>query len=290
MPRVLKLFSAVPDEDVEPLRSRYVDDAHFDTLIRGEDVDVLKPDGSPLLMFRHRAIPGNVCARAYPALQRAAVASTNRGDAAGGMRQRVKLDGTISRTQQSPPILSGVMGMFDRTVRLPYCRTTAYTARDVDGWRASLPFIRAAHAVYRDSRAAQYLVQRLIVNRTERDWIIPGTVFSTVTVNRNWRTAVHRDEGDWPDGFGVMSALSAGRYDGCFLVFPKYRVAVDMRTQDVLLADVHELHGNTPFVGTAGEYDRISTVLYYRRNLRYCGTAAEELEKVKRRRPGDRLT
>ena len=35
---------------------------------------------------------------------------------------------------------------------------------------------------------------------------------------------------------------------GC-LVFPKYRIAVDIRSQDVLLCDVHEYHGNSPITG-----------------------------------------
>jgi hypothetical protein len=35
-----------------------------------------------------------------------------------------------------------------------------------------------------------------------------------------------------------------------------------MRDRDVLLADVHEWHGNTPLLGVPGGYQRISTVFY----------------------------
>ena len=31
---------------------------------------------------------------------------------------------------------------------------------------------------------------------------IPGTCFSTVTINRNFRTALHQDAGDFKEGFG----------------------------------------------------------------------------------------
>jgi hypothetical protein len=73
------------------------------------------------------------------------------------------------------------------------------------------------------------------------------------------------------------------------LVFPQYRVAVDLGTRDVLLADVHEWHGNTPLVGAGGEYERVSCVFYYRTGMRHCRPPAEELEWARRRRPGERL-
>ena len=94
------------------------------------------------------------------------------------------------------------------------------------------------------------------VQQTPREWIIPGTVFSTITVNRN---LFHRPQrpSDLREGFGVLSVIHAGQYSGGYLVFPKYEVAVDLCSRDVLLADVHEFHGNTLIVGTPGDYERI---------------------------------
>jgi hypothetical protein len=148
---------------------------------------------------------------------------------------------------------------------------TEYTAKDVQGWFGVLPFIRAVDDVFQRELPDRYEAQMRAVQETPSEYIIPGTVFTTVTVNRNWRTAVHKDKGDLKDGFGVMSVLDAGEYQGGYLCFPKWRVAVDMRSQDVLLADVHEYHGNTPISGEEGEYERLATVLYYRTNMRRCG-------------------
>jgi hypothetical protein len=156
-------------------------------------------------------------------------------------------------------------------------------------WTEVLPFAKAVNDVFKVELSDRYRAQLEAVRQTPKEFVIHGTVFSTITVNRNFRTAVHKDAGDLKEGFGVMSVLRAGDYEGCYLVFPKYRVAVDMGTRDVLLADVHEWHGNSPLIGTKGEYNRISTVLYYRSNMRHCGTAAEELERVKNRKPGDPL-
>jgi hypothetical protein len=87
------------------------------------------------------------------------------------------------------------------------------------------------------------------------------------------------------EGFGVLTVLHAGTYTGGHLVFPKYRVAVDLRTGGVLLADVHEAHGNTPLIGTPGSFVRLSLVCYYRAGMRACGSASEENARAKRLEP-----
>lgn len=55
-----------------------------------------------------------------------------------------------------------------------------------------------------------------------------------------------------------------------------------MDSFDVVLFDPHEVHGNTPIapLGKA-PYERITAVHYYRKNMIYCGTAAQELELAK---------
>jgi hypothetical protein len=288
--KAIRLISTLPSEAAAALKATFLDGRHYGTLLGGADADVYKPDGSPLLLFRHRALPAWVCEQAYPDLWRAARSTSNRGTAAGAKRPaRVKRDGTLSRTTYAEPVESGVIGYFDRNARFPYCRTTAYTARQVGGWARVQPFIRAVNAVFRTELSDRYEAQLAAVRQTPPDYVIRGTVFTTVTVNRNYVSAVHKDQGDLPEGFGVMSVLRAGEYEGGFLCFPSYRVAVDMRTRDVLLADVHEWHGNTPIVGAAGGYERVSCVFYFRTGMRHCLPPEEELRHAKRRRPGDPL-
>jgi hypothetical protein len=282
--------SCLTDAAADALRATHLDWRHYGTLLAGEDVDVYKPDGSLLLALRTGALPDGDCDRAHPALRLAARTTNNRGVAAGGGRAaRRKRDGTLSRTTYAAGVDSGIAGYFDRTAREPYCRTTAFTGTEVRAWRAAQPFVRAVDAVFRRELPGRYEAQMRAVRRTPPEWVIRGTAFTTVTVNRNYRSAVHKDEGDLREGFGVLSVLRAGEYEGGHLVFPKYRVAVDLRTRDVLLADVHEWHGNTPIVGEDGEYERVSCVFYFRRGMVHCLPPARELERAKRRRPGDRL-
>lgn len=68
---------------------------------------------------------------------------------------------------------------------------------------------------------------------------------------------------------------------------PRYGIAVDCRSRDIACFDVHEVHGNTDFVGS--RYERISVVCYYREMMYKCGTALEELERAKNRKLGDKL-
>jgi hypothetical protein len=65
-------------------------------------------------------------------------------------------------------------------------------------------------------------------------------------------------------------------------------VAVDVQNYAVLLMDVHKWHGNTPFDPDPDKnpkvgFERVSLVMYYRKNMIACGTAQEEGERAKRK-------
>jgi hypothetical protein len=270
MTNQLHLCFSLSDEDADALKGKKVNEDHFDYLLGGADWDVFKPqDGSPLLLLRSQILPADLCRDARPSLVAAARPTLNRKTAAG----------------HGDPVLSGVMGYFPRKVREPFCRPTAFTVEEAVKWKAVQPLIRAVDAVFKDKLPDRYAAQLDMVRRTDPAWVIHGTAFTTVTVNLNVQYAVHKDKGDLPQGFGVLTVIRDRDYDGGYLVFPKYRVAVDMDTRDVLLADVHEWHANTEL----GDGDRISAVFYYMTRMIDCGTPTEEEERLKARWPGDPL-
>ncbi len=289
MTRTYPIFSCLLDEDVEALKGKFLDERDYDLLVGYEDADVLKPDGTPLLMLRQQVISSEVLMAAYKPLRRAARPTMNSKAAPGGRFHRIKRDGTRSNVNEANQVRSGYAGFVDRTQREPFCRATAYTRDDVEGWKEIKRFVREVDAVFQSECPERYAAQMEVASQTDAAWIIPGTAFTTVTVNRNFRTTTHKDGGDLPEGFGVMTVAHAEGYDGFYLCFPKYRVAVDMRPGDVLLADVHEYHGNTPYTETADDWERISTVMYYRYRMRKCGTPEQELEQAKLRQAGDPL-
>jgi hypothetical protein len=124
---------------------------------------------------------------------------------------------------------------------------------------------------------------------------IKNTAFSSVTLNRNFRTGLHQDAGDFREGFGNLSVIERGEYSGGYTIFPRYGVGIDLRTGDFVAMDVHEWHCNTelyetpeqakrnkklpdiykddPETGTQGSnkpYSRVSFVCYLREKLRQC--------------------
>jgi hypothetical protein len=285
------------------LAAHQLGDDSYDILLT-DDADVYKPDGSLLCRLRQCVLSEGECAAAFPVWKDAAAPTFNRGYAAGMMTKEeadevlqghgigakqisatrarpIKHDGTVSNTNYAKKVQSGIVGYFDRSARNPYCRLTAYNLNHPNRFARVLPFIQKIDRQFKELVPDRYNRQRKFIHETSRDFYIHGTCFTTVTVNRNFQTAVHQDVGDLKEGFGVMSCLRRGRFDGCFFVFPKYRVALDMRTGCVLCADVHEWHGNSPMRGNKGMFERISLVLYYREKMMECQDAERELRRAK---------
>jgi hypothetical protein len=93
-------------------------------------------------------------------------------------------------------------------------------------------------------------------------------VFTTVTVNKSFRTAAHRDAGDLDSGLSNLLVVGSGDYTGGYLIFPEYRVAVNVRPGDLLLVNNHEIiHANTPIVLNNPQAERISLVCYFREKM-----------------------
>ena len=295
------------------MAGHFLDEAAYDTLLVPADGDVLvlKPDGTPLLCVCRQVLKGAAYRAAYMAIRPLALQAPqdNRGVAAGLLKDRervadlpsvarsravgkrsavryssLKRDGTVSTTSRGRVTPSFVAGYSDRSPRFPYCRQTAYTARYPERLQALVPCLRVISQLLQTHVPARYVAQAAVVARTVPEFIITGTVFTTLTVNRNWQTAVHRDVGDLKTGFGAMACFRAGDYAGGYYVMPQFRVAVDLYAGDVVLSDVHEWHGNTPLHGNPKAYERITMVCYYRERMVDCLPFAEELERVRRTR------
>ena len=101
---------------------------------------------------------------------------------------------------------------------------------------------------------------------------------TTVTVNKTFRTAAHRDAGDYSAGLSNLLVLSNnGNYSGGYLVFPEVRIAVNVRPGDLLLVNNHEvIHGNTPIVLNDDAAERISLVCYLREKMLELGSKEYE--------------
>lgn len=310
--KVYKVFPIMSDESADKLAGEFLDDEAYNLLLDKENADVYDAEtGAALLHFRKRKVRQNDALTAFDCLYDAATEYGNRGIAAGKMKYRntkdskearakkahnvdekdvrfkyVKRDGTVSKTNLAMTVPSGIVGAFDRNPRYPFCRLSKFTVENYDKVMKAMPFVRQVDAIFRENSPERYANQLEAANRTHKDYLFSGTAFSTITVNRNWRTAVHKDAGDLQSGFGVLSVLSRGLYSGGYFILPKYGVAVNIGHGDVLLADVHQWHCNTELVGISKHWTRLSCVFYFRKKIVGCQSLEQEIEISKRRKEG----
>ena len=295
------------------LAGTFADMSHYDMLLTPAegDVYVTKPNGQPLLVVLRKAITGAMYQATYAAVAPLARSTPhgNRGNAAGEIREHetvealksnmstrmlgsrskvrfrpIKKDGRVSSTNYSKIVASFVAGYVDRSPRFPYCRQTVYTNQHPARLVKLLPCLTHLTALFATHLPQRHAAQAAQCALTHPDFVIPQTVFTTLTINRNWATAFHTDAGDLPEGFGVMLCLRAGSYEGGYYVMPQYQIAVDLHAGDVILSDVHEYHGNTAIDGDVKRYERITMVCYFRAKMVQCGSMQEELTSVKQRK------
>ena len=170
-----------------------------------------------------------------------------------------------STTNYAKSVFSGVAGWYDRYPRIPYGRATSYTEKHPELFAKSYPFLQSLNRGFKELLPWRWNNQKRAADKIDPRFLVPETVFTTITVNKSFRTACHRDAGDLNDGLSNLLVLGDGEYTGGYLVFPEYRVAVNVRPGDLLLVNNHEIiHGNTEIKLNHENAERISLVCYFR--------------------------
>jgi hypothetical protein len=176
-----------------------------------------------------------------------------------------------STTNYAKSVFSGVAGWYDRYPRIPYGRATAYTENHPELFSKAYPFLQTLNKGFRELLPWRWGNQKAAADKLDPRFLVPGTVFTTLTVNKTFRTACHRDAGDLDSGLSNLLVLGSGEYTGGYLIFPEYRIAVNVRPGDLLLVNNHEIiHGNTPIVLNKPDdpsCERISVVCYFREKM-----------------------
>lgn len=184
----------------------------------------------------------------------------------------------ICATTYANSVHSGIAGWFDRYPRIPYGRATSYTRDHFDKFKMSYPFLQQLAQGFKDLLPWRYNNQMEAASKLDKSYLVPETPFTTITVNKSFRTACHYDAGDLNSGLSNLLTLSNnGNYTGCYLVAPEYRVAINIRPGDLLLINNHEvMHGNTEIVCHDEIAERISLVCYFREKMLELGSRAYE--------------
>lgn len=252
---------------------------------------VLKPDGKPLCVYLPGAMKDVATEEVYQILHSLrGHTSKNRGIASGSPRI---YDGAGKRAY-ALEVSSSIVGAIDPGGVYKYCRLTVWTGENLPKWRQLQPYLQEIAKNLKEHVPDRYANQMTEVGKTKPEWVVPGTPFSTVTVNNTYPTGVHTDKGDLDAGFSTIACIRRGNYTGGHLTFPEYRVSLDLQDGDLILMDAHEWHGNTAIVCACGNVlkslcpdcgaERISCVAYYRTKVAKCGTFDEELSRAAQRR------
>lgn len=289
----IRLRSRVSQRELSEKLGKIVTEDDFNVLLTGPAY-VRKPNGKPLCVYLPGAMKGHTTDEIYAILHSLRTITTdNRGFASGSARI---LSGGGTGRSYALPVPSMIAGAIDPSGTRKYCRLTAWTGENLPEWRALQPFLQEVARNLEAHVPDRYAAQARFAARAKPEWIVPGTPFSTITVNNTYPTGVHMDKGDLEEGFSTIACLRRGRYTGGYLTFPEYRVGVDMRDGDLILMDAHEWHGNTALVCGCGNRlhrgcaacgaERISVVSYMRSRIAECGTGEEELARAGRQRGG----
>jgi hypothetical protein len=180
----------------------------------------------------------------------------------------------MSDTTYGTAVHSGIAGWYDRYPRIPYGRATAYTKNRPDMFEMAYPFLQSLARGFKELLPWRYNNQMEAAETIDQRFRVPGTPFTTLTVNKTFRTACHFDAGDYDKGLSNLLVFSNnGNYSGGYLVAPEYRIAVNVRPGDLLLINNHEvMHGNTEIKLLDDEAERISIVCYLREGMLNLGS------------------
>ena len=264
--------NCLSEPECDALRGKYLGNDSYETLI-SESCDVYC-EGVPILKFRKQVFQEDLLNIAWNNCHKLAKSSRGRGAAAGPIEKesvywkkrdiywtekwsakylvKDKKTGEMkeSKMKVNNEVASNPIGFYGKTkglgVDLP-CRLSHYTKTNLDKYHNAIPYFREISNNYSELMPEQFNAQ--MERAATNDFHIHGTPFSTITINRNFRTAVHKDRGDF-GGWACLSVLEENKYSGGYFVLPKFKIAVDMRHGDLLVCDVHQYHGNTELYET----------------------------------------
>lgn len=282
------------------LMGEFLNETHFDTLI-DYDCDVYCQSGKLLAKFRKNILSETNLFDCVNSLRGSISLQEGRGIASGkvdisktryrnrdvhtveGFKlQGVSKDGRKLKMKFGNQFLGSIVGYMDRTVMMPFCRRTQYTRDEIEKFEKALPYIKEVSDNYKKLTPKNWEYQNEYAKATNKNFVIKDTVFTTVTINKDWQTAVHKDSGDLEKGFGNLSCYKTKGLKGGYFVLPEWKIAFDLDNCDLLLVDVHQWHGNTVIEKETEQDERISFVMYYRENMIKCLSPTNELERVKR--------
>jgi hypothetical protein len=241
------------DAIANKLEGKHPASSHIDRIIT-RSTKVITQERALIAVYLPHRIEPRLREAAYDVCRAAARDRVdNRSTAAGAPSlPRIRKDGQLSNRRAVPARVLKVLdrrGVRQGTLRIGTHRKEL---------EKTAPLLERVRHLFKRYLNESYRVQRTAA-KNSRDRI-PRTPFTVIHVNKNLRSAYHRDEGNLLHTLSVITVLG-GDYKGGALCFPRYRIAFALRPGDVLFFAGRELlHGNLSITGT-----RLSAICYCER-------------------------
>lgn len=293
----------------EATKGEFYDSSHYDTIIN-DNAHGVYPDGRTLFRLIKNAIPEEKREEYKKVIKPVAKSKTkNRGQASGKVDLKYfppkavalcnrhgeeytdgkprfsvyykQADGKVINRCQSNQVRCGVAGYFDAIAGLP-CRKVGWSRDNLEKHEILASLSRDIESNHKKFEPDSYLFHK---NNAELSpsYLFTDSIYSTMTLNYDFRTACHKDSGDLEGGLSTLTIFEdiPNNYTGLYLGLPEYKIAFDLRDGDTLIFNAHEFHANTEgeplseklpiddltkknFMG------RMSVVCYLRNKLKNC--------------------
>tara|TARA_R110000824_G_scaffold62807_1_gene165999 strand:+ start:316 stop:1227 length:912 start_codon:yes stop_codon:yes gene_type:complete len=292
----------------ECLRADFYNESHYDEIIKGEAMG-FKENGEILFIVKKNNISKKNRKKYLDIIKPVAKAKTkNRGTASGVANvanfpkdavslckangdaltnprlvsvQYKRADGTVCGRCQSNMVRCGCAGYFDAVGGLP-CRKVAFSEKNPIKHKELENMCDEIAKGHEEYEPASFAYQMDFAERSH-GYTMGNSPYSTLTLNYDFRTASHIDKGDLIGSRSTLTILEElpNNYSGCYLGFPEYKIALDLRDGDTLIFDAHEYHCNTEMkvltdklpideLTGAPHGGRISIVAYLRNRMIDC--------------------
>jgi hypothetical protein len=228
----MQLSSQLSEKEASALKGQKLTERHY-TLLFSETVAVRAVDEALVAVLLKNVIPQTVLDEVMPHLATMKGDLSNRATVVrrGAQAARIASSGIPELRKTVPKaVLRAHGGQGDQLGYFDYkkatvCRETSWTNKHAEVLAGCGPLIRYVDHVYRNTCPKHYQRQIAKVNEIDPGLRLGSTAFTTVTVNKNNRTAAHTDKGDVRDGLGCLT--THGKFRG--LVFRHAQVRHRLR-------------------------------------------------------------
>jgi 2-oxoglutarate-Fe(II)-dependent dioxygenase family protein len=282
----IRTRTRVPQAELDLKVGKVLGPDSYNVLMTGP-TRVFQPNGKLLCVYLPGAMKGYVTPEQYDILHGLRSQRTNNRGAASGSQAMHVGD---QKRQYFMHVSSNILGAFDPAGSYKFCRLTSWTGSNLPAWQALQPALKRVGEQFEQYVPDRYAAQMEEIERTHPDWVVPGTPFTTITVNNTYPTGMHQDKGDLDKGFSTIFTLRRGSYTGGVFMFPEFRLGVDMQDGDLILMDAHQWHANSAITCACGnritrycedcQAERISVVSYMRTNMVRCASEQDEIRRA----------